>query len=366
MEYLNKLAKFAGPNTLELTDAEGNTSTVTADKILIATGGRPTYPDIPGAKEFGISSDDIFWMKENPGRTLIVGASYIALECAGYLNGLGIDVTVMVRSIFLRGFDQQLANKIGDYMEGQGVKFLKKSVPTAITKNSAGKKVVTFKQGDDEIEDTFDTVMFAIGRSADTEGLALDKVGVKTAKNGKIIAYDNDTTDAKDVYAIGDVVEGRLELTPTAIMAGRLLSRRLFGESKLEMRYKLVPTTVFTPIEYGCIGYSQEDAIAKFGEENIDSYGSKFKPLEWNMNYDRSGVAYAKLVVNKADNNRVVGFHFLGPNAGEVTQGFAVAMRMGATKEDFDLTVGIHPTASEEFTTLTSLVGSAGEEKTGC
>ena len=139
-----------------------------------------------------------------------MGASYIALECAGFLKALGIDVTVMVRSIFLRGFDQQLANKVGEHMENMGVKFLKKAVPTSITKNSAGKKVVTFKQGDDEAEDTFDTVMFAIGRSADTKGLDLDKVGVKTAKNGKILAKDDDTTDGKDIYAIGDVAEGRL------------------------------------------------------------------------------------------------------------------------------------------------------------
>lgn len=253
----------------------------------------------------------------------------------------------MVRSIFLRGFDQQIANKIADYMEKNGVKFIRKAVPTNITKNSQGMKVVTYKQGEDEIEDTYDTVMFAIGRSANTKDLGLESVGIKTEKNGKIIANDDDTTDAKDVYAIGDVVAGRLELTPTAIMAGRLLADRLFGEGKRLMSYKLVPTTVFTPLEYGCIGYSTEDANEKFGEENILSYGSRFKPLEWNFNYERSGDAYCKLVVNKADNNRVVGLHYLGPEAGEVTQGFGVAMLMGATKEDFDHTVGIHPTRAE-------------------
>ena len=260
VDYHNKLAKLIGPNTIQLKDAEGKTSTVTADKILIATGGRPTYPECPGALEHGISSDDIFWMKNKPGKTLIVGASYIALECAGFLRGFGIDVTVMVRSIFLRGFDQQMANKIADYMERSGVKFIKKAVPTSITKNSQGLKVVTYKQGEDEIEDTYDTVMFAIGRSANTKGLGLESVGIKTEKNGKIIANDDDTTDAKDIYAIGDVVAGRLELTPTAIMAGRLLADRLFSTGKRLMSYKFVPTTVFTPLEYGCIGYSTEDA----------------------------------------------------------------------------------------------------------
>lgn len=150
-------------------------------------------------------------------------------------------------------------------------------------------------------------------------------------------------------------------------MAGRLLARRLFDAQTKLMNYKFVPTTVFTPLEYGCCGFSQEDAIEKFGEENIVCYGSRFKPLEWNMNYNRAGTsAYAKLVVNKADNNRVIGFHYLGPQAGEVTQGFAVAIQMGATKENFDSTVGIHPTAAEEFTILTAIVGTPEEEKTGC
>ena len=252
-------------------------------------------------------------MKNKPGKTLIVGASYIALECAGFLHGLGVDVTVMVRSILLRGFDQQLANKIGDYMEAKGIKFIKKSVPVNISKNSKGMKVVTYKQNEEEIEDEFDTVMFAVGRSADTKNLDLDKVGVNTERNGKIIANDDDTTTAENVYAIGDVVSGRLELTPTAIMAGRLLAARLFGKATKLMHYKFVPTTVFTPLEYGCIGYSTEDAIAKFGEENILSYGSRYKPLEWNFDYNRGADVYAKLVVNKADNNRVVGLHYLGP-----------------------------------------------------
>lgn len=248
VKYFNKLAKFVSANTLELTAEDGSKQTVTADKIVIATGGRPTYLDAPGAKQHTITSDDIFWMKQNPGKTLVVGASYIALECAGFLKGLGIDVTVMVRSIFLRGFDQQMANKVGEYMEEHGIKFIKEAIPTEIKLNSQGKKVVTYKQKQTEAEDTYDTVLLAIGRSADTHGLALDKVGVKTAKNGKIICKDDDTTDAKDVYAIGDVVEGRLELTPTAIMAGKLLAERLFGDGKKLMSYKYVPTTVFTPL----------------------------------------------------------------------------------------------------------------------
>ena len=322
---------------------------MTAKYILVATGGRPSDPGIPG-KEHAISSDDIFWLEKNPGRTLCVGASYIALECAGFLNALGIDVSVMVRSIFLRGFDQQLANKIGDSMADQGVKFIKKAVPISITLNPQGQKIVRFKQGEDEIEDVFDTVLFAIGRSADTQKLNLEQIGVKTAKNGKIIASDNDQTSVPNIYAIGDVCEGRLELTPTAIMAGKMLSKRLFANAKRTMSYKFVPTTVFTPLEYGCCGYSQEEAEEKFGKDNIIAYGSVYKPLEWNMNWNtRNTNCYAKVVCKKDEDEKIIGLHFLGPNAGEVTQGFGVAILKGITKDDLDHTVGIHPTVAEVF-----------------
>ncbi len=208
---------------IELVGSDGVPEKVTAKYILIATGGRPSDPGIPG-KEHTINSDDIFWMKNKPGRTLIVGASYIALECGGFMKGLGIDVTIMVRSILLRGFDQQIANKIGDYMAAQGIRFIKSAVPVSITLNSQGRKVVVYKQGEDEIEDVFDTVLFAIGRTADTHLLNLESVGVKTASNGKIIAGDDDVTSVPNIYAIGDCVNGRLELTPTAIMAGKILA----------------------------------------------------------------------------------------------------------------------------------------------
>ena len=198
------MARLVSKNSIELNNDKEEKETVTAKYILIATGGRPSDPGIPG-KEHTISSDDIFWMEKNPGRTLCVGASYIALECAGFLNALGVNVSVMVRSIFLRGFDQQLANKVGDAMADQGVKFIKKAVPVSITLNQQGQKVVRFKQGEDEIEDVFDTVLFAIGRSADTQKLNLEEIGVKTAKNGKIIAGEDDQTSVPNIYAIGDV-----------------------------------------------------------------------------------------------------------------------------------------------------------------
>lgn len=215
--YFNKLAKLLSKTEIELTDKDGKKEVVTADNILIATGGRPTYPpEIENVKELTISSDDIFWMEKKPGKTLVVGASYIGLECAGFLHGLGIDVTVMVRSIFLRGFDQQLANKIGDYMKKIGIKVGHNSVPTKINKKGHGDwKVVTYKTvAEDKTETThseeYETILMAVGRSADTHLLNLNEVGVKTASNGKIIAGDDDRTSVDNIYAIGDVAHGRL------------------------------------------------------------------------------------------------------------------------------------------------------------
>ena len=196
--------------------------------------------------------------------------------------------------------------------------------------------------------------MFAIGRTAETKALNLEAVGVKTAKNGKVIAGDNDQTSVPNIYAIGDCCEGRLELTPTAIKAGRLLVARLFGDSKEEMSYKYVPTTVFTPLEYASCGYSQEEAIEKFGKENLIAYGSEFRPMLWAFNQNRKGKVFIKLLVNKAEDEKVVGLHYFGPEAGEIMQGFAACILNGITKKGLDRTVAIHPTLAEVLLCLFS------------
>jgi len=344
---------------------------VTAKYILVAVGGRPSFPDnIPNAKETSITSDDLFSLKKNPGKTLVVGASYVALECAGFLTGLGNDVTVMVRSILLRGFDQDMAQKIGQFMEEHGTKFIYKCVPEKIEVLPNEKRLVTWRnvEEDKTYSEEFDTVMIAIGRTADTASLGLEKVGVELDKNSKkIIVKPNEQSSVENIFALGDVAKGRPELTPTAIMAGRLLSKRLFGVSTINMDYTYVPTTVFTPIEYGACGYSEEDAIANFGADNIDVYHTNFKPLEWNfLETHSSKTCYVKLIVDKTKKNKIVGLHFLGPNAGEVIQGYAVAIKMGATKEDFDNTVGIHPTIAEEVLGLTTTKAEGDADKTGC
>lgn len=368
VEYLNEYATFVDKNTITAVNKKGKETTRTAAQFILATGGRPKYPDIPGA-ELGISSDDLFSLPHNPGKTLLVGASYIALECAGFLKGVGVDATVMVRSILLRGFDQQMAGKIGEFMEEHGVNFIRECVPTKIEKiedGSPAKLKVTAKYNDGtEFVDEFNTVIFAIGRDACTGNIGLDKVGVAlNPKNGKVIHDAAERTNVDNIFAIGDVLDDKPELTPVAIQAGKLLARRLTGVSNMLTDYVNICTTVFTPLEYGCCGLAEEDAIAQHGEENIEVYHQNFWPLEWTVAHRPENSCYLKLITLKTQNvsdsvlsyeialnnlnqEKVIGFHYLGPNAGEVTQGFGIALKLGATKSDFDNLIGIHPTTAE-------------------
>eukprot|EP01059_Diplonema_ambulator_P020870 TRINITY_DN3480_c0_g2_i1.p1 TRINITY_DN3480_c0_g2~~TRINITY_DN3480_c0_g2_i1.p1 ORF type:complete len:588 (+),score=250.17 TRINITY_DN3480_c0_g2_i1:95-1858(+) len=363
VKYKNSLGAFVDPHTIECTNKKGAKETITGRRILLAMGGRPNYPDIPGAKEYGITSDDIFSLEKAPGKTLVVGASYIALECAGFLTGMGYDATVLMRSIPLRGFDQQMAEKICDFMQEEGTKFIRGATPTKLEKNADGTITTHLSNGE-----TFqsDTVLFAIGRVPDSQ-VNLEAAGVKTAKSGKITTDAADRTSTPHIYAIGDIVENYLELTPVAIMAGQLLTDRLYNKGSKLMNQHLVPTTVFTPLEYGVCGYAEEDAIKEFGAENLEVYHTNFKPLEWTVAQKPASACYVKMITNKKDDERVVGFHILTPNAGEVLQGVAVAMKAGAKKCHFDDTVGIHPTVAELMTTLTTTKSSgASADQGGC
>ena len=379
VKYYNAYATFTDANTVTAVDKKGKTHTLTADKFVVATGGRPRYPDIPGAKEHCITSDDIFAMKTPPGKTLVVGASYVALECAGFINGVGFDTTVMMRSIPLRGFDQQMAGHIKTYMEETAkIKFLEGAVPTAVELTDGGRKKVTWQLKDGTTaSDEYDTVLLAIGRNVCTDAIGLDAAGVKVnPRSGKVPVSATEQTNVPHIYALGDIIDGEAldppsaltELTPVAIQAGRLLASRLFVDGfEGKMDYGLVPTTVYTPIEYGSCGLAEEDAIAKLGEKNVEVYHSYFKPLEWTVPHRGDNACYAKIICDLTDSERVIGLHVCGPNAGEMTQGFAVAMRCGATKADFTNTVGIHPTTAEEFTIL-SVSKRSGDsaEKAGC
>uniref|UniRef100_A0A668VG75 thioredoxin-disulfide reductase (NADPH) n=1 Tax=Oreochromis aureus TaxID=47969 RepID=A0A668VG75_OREAU len=331
VNYVNAYAEFVEPHKIKATNKRGKETFYTGAKFVLATGERPRYLGVPGDKEYCITSDDLFSLPYCPGKTLVIGASYVALECGGFLAGLGLDVTVMVRSILLRGFDQDMANRAGEHMEGHGVKFLRKYVPTKIEELEAGtpgRLKVTAKstETDEIIEGEYNTVLIAVGRDACTDKLGLDKAGVKVnPKNGKIPVNDEEQTNMPHIYAIGDILEGKWELTPVAIQAGKLLARRLYGGSTV----KVSTTTYLRCIKTSFV------------------YHSLFWPLEFTVPGRDNNKCYSKIICNKLDNDRVIGFHYLGPNAGEVTQGFGAAMKCGVTKEQLDTTIGIHPTCAE-------------------
>ena len=317
VEYLNKLATFKDAHTVEVVDKKGEVSEITASRFLVAVGGRPTPLDCDGG-DLAISSDDVFFLNKDPGKTLCVGASYISLECAGFLAGLKKDVTVAVRSILLRGFDRECSGRIGDYMKEHGVKFKMQVTPSKLEKVEDDRIKVTFSDGSD---DTYDTVLSAVGRTADTAKLGLESVNVNTNPKNRKILTKFEQTSCPNIYAVGDVMDGCPELTPVAIQAGISLARRLFGGSKEPMDYINVATTVFTPIEYSCVGLSEEDAIEKYGKDGIEVYHREFLPLEWSLSQSRhASNAFTKIVVDKKSDERVVGIHYVGPNAGEIMQ----------------------------------------------
>lgn len=329
VEYVNGLGYFKDANTVVAVMKNKTERELKTKNIVIACGGRPRYPNIPGALEYGITSDDIFSLDHAPGKTLVVGAGYIGLECAGFLKGLGYDATVMVRSIVLRGFDQQMATLISDSMIEKGVKFLFKTIPVSVEKQADGKLLVKYQSADGMVsEDTYDTVLFAIGRKTLAADMKLENIGLKAVGEAeKIVVNEREETSVPNVYAVGDVIEGRPELTPVAIHAGRLLARRIFGGSNHLMDYDNVATTVFSPLEYGCVGLSEEDAIKRHGEENVEIYHAYYKPTEFFVPQKSVKQCYLKAVALREGSQKVVGLHYLGPVAGEVIQGFAAALK---------------------------------------
>lgn len=373
--YMNALGRFTGPHSMDVTDAKGKVKSITAARFVLATGGRPTALEVPGG-EHAVSSDDIFTLPQAPGRTCVVGAGYVALECAGFIAGLGGEAKVLVRSTPLRSFDQDTVRAVLDYMtkksgvtvvQGDGRGPLLKS----IERMPSGKLRVCYQ---DTCED-FDTVLAAVGRSPDLKGLNLAALGAEVLLDGAgKLRCTNEQTSVPHVYAIGDIVAGAPELTPVAILAGKLLARRLFGGHLLggaaaTMRYTDIATAVFTPLEMGTVGLSEEQAVAEHGADKVESYISSFSPLEWALSEQHHDVsAFAKVVVLK-DSDQVIGMHIAAPGAGEIIQGYGLAMTQagGLTYAQLLRTVGIHPTVGEEFTTISVAKSSgASAAKAGC
>jgi glutathione reductase (NADPH) len=342
VEVLHERATFTAAHTVQ---AGGRT--LSAPHIVIATGGHPTLPALPGV-ELGITSDDFFALAVRPQRIAVVGSGYIALELAGIFAALGSATTLVVRSErLLRSFDHMLGEVTLRMLPEHGVTVVLNSPPAALAKAHGA---LELQVADGSRLGPFDAVLWAIGRSAAVADLALEKAGVRLDEQGFIAHNSYQETSAAGVYAIGDV-SGRTQLTPVAIAAGRRLADRLFGGQKdRHLDYENIPTVIFGHPPIGTVGLSEEEARRRFGAANVAIFRAGFVPLyhELTSHKPRSEM---KLVTTGAE-QRIVGLHVVGEGADEMLQGFAVAVRMGATKKDFDDTVAIHPTSAEEFVTM--------------
>lgn len=343
VEVIKGFAKFVDTKTVEV-----NGEHITADHILIATGGHPIKPDIKGA-EYGIDSDGFFALHQLPKRVAIVGAGYIAVEIAGVLNSLGAEVHLYVRQHSpLRTFDHSIIETLMLEMSQEGIELHTNSSVTAVNKNDDGSLSLTTQDGS---LDTVDCLIWAIGRAPSTDAINLQVTGVATTDSGKIKVDKFQNTNVDNIYAVGDIIENSVDLTPVAVAAGRRLSERLFNNKPNEhLDYTLIPTVVFTHPAIGTIGLSEIDAIAQHGKDNIKCYTSNFTPMYSAVTQHRQKCTM-KMVCLGAD-EKVIGLHGIGYGVDEMIQGFAVAIKMGATKADFDNTVAIHPTGSEEFVTM--------------
>jgi glutathione reductase (NADPH) len=317
--------------------------TVTADKILIATGGRPETDDVPGAKH-AIVSDDAFYLSERPNRVLVVGGGYIAVEFAGIFNGYGADTSLIYRrDLFLRGFDMDVRIHLAQEMEKNGINLIWNTVIERIEKTNDGLNV-TMSNGE---TGQFDQILYAIGRKPNTRNMGLEDVGVEMTDKGAIVVDDYYQTSVDNIYALGDIID-RFQLTPVAIGEAMKLSSNLFKGTNYKMDYADIPTAVFSDPPIGTVGLTEEDARAQYGD--VDIYRSTFRALKDTLTGSTAQTMMKLIVDRKSD--RVVGCHMVGPDAAEITQGLGIALKCGATKAQFDATVGIHPTAAEEFVTM--------------
>lgn len=316
----------------------------TAERILVATGGWPFVPEFPG-NEHVISSNEVFYLENFPKRAIVVGGGYIAVEFAGIFAGLGAQTNLLYRGdLFLRGFDQEVREFVAQEVAKKHVNLNFNCDITEIVKRDDGTLLVTTNDGR-TIET--DCVMYATGRKPRVEGLGLEKVGVKQQPNGAIIINDNFQTSVPSVYAIGDVID-RVQLTPVALAEGMALVNHLYEEGSAAVDYDLIATAVFCQPNVGTVGLTEEKARAEY--DDIAVFVSDFRAMKHTLSGSEERTLM-KMIVDKAT-DKVLGIHMVGPDSGEIIQGLAVALKAGATKATFDTTIGIHPTAAEEFVTM--------------
>ena len=341
VDLIEGRAHFVDSHTVSV-----NGELIRAKHIVIATGARPSIPTIPGA-ELGGSSDDVFAWEQLPESVAILGAGYIAVELAGVLHALGVKTDLFVRRDRpLRGFDSYVVEGLVNEMEKIGLPLHTHKVPVKLEESEQG-ITIHFEDGSSH---TASQVIWATGRRPNVDGLELEKAGVTLNERGFIQVDEYQNTVVDGIYALGDVT-GEKELTPVAIKAGRTLSERLFnGKTSAKMDYTTIPTVVFSHPAIGTVGLTEDQAIKEYGQDNIKVYKSSFASMYSAVTNHRQESRF-KLITAGAD-EKVVGLHGLGYGVDEMIQGFAVAIKMGATKADFDATVAIHPTASEEFVTM--------------
>ena len=339
--YIVGSARFIDANTVAVNGREYR-----AERLVIASGGRPVVPNIPGA-ELGITSDDFFALEQRPQRVLVAGSGYVAAELAGVFNGLGSETQIVVRKEgLLRSFDTMLSTKLMAAMRDSGIALHTGVIPTTLAKLDDG---LLLNAADGRKFGPVDCVLWAIGRIPNTEELDVHKAGVLLDDCGFVATDNLQQTNVAHIHALGDVT-GRVSLTPVAIAAGRRLADRLYGGMEgRQLDYDLIPTVIFSHPTIGTVGMTEKQARAEYGDD-VKVYTSEFTPMYYALG-DAKRRSSMKLITT-GDQERVVGCHIIGEGADEMLQGFAVAMRMGATKTDFDDTVAIHPTNAEELVTM--------------
>lgn len=356
VEYYHGRAHLLDKHQVEVVLDDGKKEILNAKKILIATGGHPKTPDLPGS-EYGIDSDGFFDLETLPKRVVTVGAGYIAVEMAGMLHHLGSEVHMFIRGdTFLRSFDPMVQEVVVKEYERQGIKIHRQAGTFEKVEKSSkdGFLTVHYKDKDGEGKLETDCILWAIGRAPQTKDLGMDKAGIKTGEKGYITVDEYQNTNVDNIYALGDVC-GKVELTPVAIAAGRRLAERLFGPEQFrtsKLAYDNVPSTVFAHPEVGTIGMTEPEAIEKFGKENVKIYKTSFTEMYYTFLPPDEKPPTSYKIVCEGPREKVVGLHIIGSAASEILQGFGVAIKMGATKADFDSCVAIHPTSAEEIVTM--------------
>ncbi len=338
VEIFSSHAEFLGHHCLTM-----NGTRVSAEKILIATGSSPFVPPIPGC-ECAVTSNDMFYLDQLPERMTVVGGGYIAVEFAGIMNGLGVETTLVYRgNTFLRGFDQDIRRIVASELKEKGIRLLFNTRISKIEKSSTGVSLFSDRSGTLET----DLVLYATGRKPHVQNLGLGNTQIQTTTTGAIEVNDSYQTTVSNVFALGDVID-RAQLTPVAIAEGMSFAQRQFNDRRTFVNYSAIPTCVFCQPNIGTVGPTEEDARNLYS--HIEVFESSFRPMKHTMT-GRNETTYMKLIVD-ASNDKIISAHMVGPEAGEIIQGFAVAITAGATKTDMDRTIAIHPTTAEEFVTM--------------